>query len=85
MSHSSSTRIQEYIGDPVSDSPAIDRDTMEEIFQDIQGDILVKTGTLRMLEENFQLVQAMESFSNARTELGGEMSLSAQRSAYCLQ
>ena len=39
MSHAHTSRIQEYIGDPVSDSPAVDYDTLEEIFQDIQKDI----------------------------------------------
>ncbi|MEE8338894.1 MAG: 4Fe-4S dicluster domain-containing protein, partial [Xanthomonadales bacterium] len=39
MAHAHSSRIQEYIGDPVSDSPAVDRDKLEEIFQDIQADI----------------------------------------------
>ena len=39
MEHAHSSRIQEFIGDPVSDSPVIGREEMEEIFQDIQADI----------------------------------------------
>src|SRR5210317_212299 len=39
MSHSSASRIQEFIGDPVSDSPPVKREQLEEIFQDIQGDL----------------------------------------------
>ncbi len=38
MTHTQSSRIQEYIGDPVSDSPTVGRDKLEEIFQDIQAD-----------------------------------------------
>ena len=37
MAHSHASRIQEYIGEPVSDSPEVDRDTLEEICQDIQA------------------------------------------------
>ena len=39
MSHSATSRVQEYIGDPVSDSPPVDREKLEEIFQDIQADL----------------------------------------------
>jgi len=39
MSHSSTSRIQEYIGDPVSDTPPVAREQLEEIFQDIQADL----------------------------------------------
>ena len=33
------TRIQEHIGDPVSDNPPLNRDDLEEVFEDIQADI----------------------------------------------
>ena len=33
------TRIQEHIGDPISDTPPLDRDDLEEVFEDIQADI----------------------------------------------
>ena len=36
---SEATRIQKHIGDPVSDTPALDRDDLEEVFTDIQKDI----------------------------------------------
>ena len=39
MAHAHTSRVQEYIGDPVSDSPPVDRETLEEIFNDIQSDI----------------------------------------------
>ncbi len=39
MSEAGGTRVQSYIGDPVSEAPVVDRDTLEEIFQDIQGDL----------------------------------------------
>jgi len=39
MSHAHGTRIQEYIGDPVSDAPPVSREKLEEIFQDIQADL----------------------------------------------
>ena len=39
MSHSSTSRIQEHIGDPVSDQDVVGREKLEEIFQDIQGDL----------------------------------------------
>ena len=37
--HAHGTRVQTYIGDPVSETPAVDRDTLEEIFNDIQDDL----------------------------------------------
>ena len=33
------TRVQEFIGDPVSDTPAVDRKQLEAIFSDIQSDM----------------------------------------------
>ncbi len=39
MSHAHGTRVQEYIGDPVSDAPPVGREKLEEIFQDIQADL----------------------------------------------
>jgi heterodisulfide reductase subunit C len=39
MSHSATSRIQEHIGDPVSESPPVEREKLEEIFQDIQADL----------------------------------------------
>jgi heterodisulfide reductase subunit C len=39
VSHSSTSRIQEHIGDPVSDDSVVGREQLEEIFQDIQGDL----------------------------------------------
>ena len=39
MSHAHGTRIQEFIGDPVSDAPVVGREKLEEIFQDIQSDM----------------------------------------------
>ena len=39
MQHTASTRVQEFIGDPVSDAPGVDQDTLEEIFADIQSDL----------------------------------------------
>jgi heterodisulfide reductase subunit C len=39
MGHESTSRVQSYIGDPVSDAPAVDRDKLEEVFHDIQADI----------------------------------------------
>ena len=35
----SGTRIQEYIGDPVSESPVVPREMLEEVFHDIQSDL----------------------------------------------
>ena len=37
MDHAS-TRVQEHIGDPVGEAP-VDREQLEEIFQDIQADM----------------------------------------------
>jgi len=37
MEHGGATRVQEFIGDPLSESPVVDRETLEEIFSDIQG------------------------------------------------
>ena len=34
-----STRVQEFIGDPVEGTPEVDRETLEEIFEDIQADL----------------------------------------------
>ena len=39
MAHIAGTRVQEFIGDPISPQPAVDRDQLEEIFQDIQADL----------------------------------------------
>lgn len=39
MDHSGSTRVQEFIGDPLSDEPAVDREHLKEVFDDIQGDM----------------------------------------------
>ena len=39
MSHSSTSRVQEFIGDPVSDETPVGREQLEEIFQDIQSDM----------------------------------------------
>jgi heterodisulfide reductase subunit C len=39
MAHAHSSRIQEFIGDPVSDNSEVGREKLEEIFQDIQADI----------------------------------------------
>ena len=41
MAHAHTSRIQEYIGDPVSDAPPVEREQLEEIFQDIQADLRV--------------------------------------------
>ena len=38
MSHAG-TRVQEHIGDPVSEAPALPRAKLEEIFSDIQSDL----------------------------------------------
>ena len=35
MDHGATTRVQEHIGDPLSESPPLDRDDLEEIFADI--------------------------------------------------
>ena len=39
MSQATTSRIQEYIGDPVSEEPPVPREKLEEIFQDIQADL----------------------------------------------
>ena len=39
MSHASTSRVQQYVGDPVSDTGPLGRDKLEEIFQDIQDDL----------------------------------------------
>jgi len=33
------TRVQQFIGDPVSDAPPVDRAKLEAIFDDIQSDL----------------------------------------------
>ena len=33
------TRVQDYIGDPLSDAPVVPREQLEEIFEDIQSDL----------------------------------------------
>ena len=39
MSEASTSRVQQYIGDPVADDAPVTREKLEEIFQDIQGDL----------------------------------------------
>jgi heterodisulfide reductase subunit C len=39
MSEAHGTRVQEFIGDPVSAAPVVSRDELEEIFDDIQSDL----------------------------------------------
>jgi heterodisulfide reductase subunit C len=39
MSHSSTSRVQQYIGDPVTEGAPVEREKLEEIFQDIQADL----------------------------------------------
>ena len=39
MPHATTTRVQDYIGDPVSEAPPVARDKLEEIFKDIQADL----------------------------------------------
>lgn len=39
MGHSTSTRVQEYIGDPISEAPVVSREHMEELFEDLQSDM----------------------------------------------
>jgi heterodisulfide reductase subunit C len=39
MSEAHGTRVQEFIGDPVSEAPVVSRDTLEEVFDDIQSDL----------------------------------------------
>ena len=38
MSHSTTTRVQDYIGDPVTADAPLPREKLEEIFSDIQAD-----------------------------------------------
>lgn len=38
MTHSSTSRVQQYIGDPTADESEVGRGKLEEIFQDIQSD-----------------------------------------------
>jgi heterodisulfide reductase subunit C1 len=39
MSEAHGTRVQEFIGDPVSEAPVVSRDELEEVFDDIQSDL----------------------------------------------
>ena len=39
MSHSATSRVQHVIGDPVSETPPVEREQLEEIFEDIQADL----------------------------------------------
>ena len=39
MTNSSSTRVQEFIGDPLSEEPIVDRGKLEAVFNDIQADM----------------------------------------------
>ncbi len=39
MSHAASSRVQQYIGDPVTEEAPVSREKLEEIFQDIQADL----------------------------------------------
>jgi heterodisulfide reductase subunit C len=39
MEHATSSRVQQYIGDPVSEKPAVPQAELEEIFKDIQSDL----------------------------------------------
>lgn len=39
MSHSSSTRVQQFIGDPLSDEPVVSLKKLEDVFNDIQADM----------------------------------------------
>ncbi|HSD99500.1 MAG TPA: 4Fe-4S dicluster domain-containing protein, partial [Burkholderiales bacterium] len=39
MSHAAATRVQTWIGDPLSEKPPVAREKLEEIFRDIQSDI----------------------------------------------
>ena len=50
--------------------------------KDIQSELFIKSGTVRTLEEKLELMKAMEGGTKARAELGGESSVSAQRSTY---
>ena len=39
MTHATTTRVQDHIGDPVSEAPAVPRSKLEEILKDIQSDL----------------------------------------------
>jgi heterodisulfide reductase subunit C len=40
MSHAAAgTRVQEHIGDPVSDKPPVPQAKLEQIFKDLQSDL----------------------------------------------
>ncbi len=39
MAESQSTRVQQFIGDPLSEEPVVAREALEEIFDDIQADL----------------------------------------------
>ena len=39
MTHATTSRVQDFIGDPVSDAPAVPRAKLEAIFADIQSDM----------------------------------------------
>ena len=39
MSHGTTTRVETFIGDPLSGEVPVERETLEEIFQDIQSDL----------------------------------------------
>jgi len=39
MSESTSTRVQQFYGDPLSDEPEVDYEKLEEVFNDIQNDM----------------------------------------------
>ena len=39
MPHAASSRVQQYIGDPVTEEASVGREKLEEIFQDIQDDL----------------------------------------------
>jgi len=39
MEHINLSRIQQHIGDPVSEAPPVERSKLEAIFQDIQADL----------------------------------------------
>ena len=49
---------------------------------DIQNEVLAKYGQLGTFDEKFSLMQALESGKNAKTQLGGESSVAAQKSSY---
>ena len=39
MEHATTTRVQQHIGDPVSEAAPVSRAKLEEIFKDIQSDL----------------------------------------------